>query len=250
VAVDRLAVDFADMLGEELGDVLVGRPVDRHAEVVAVDVLELLLEVLALEPVVAEPVEVGELLVGQLIELAVRTGGEGLADEVVDVQARQRHVLALAGHPVGQVDHVAVAEVRADQVGVVDVGVKDVLARLHLSLQLLDHVAFLDQVVGDLDAGDLLEGLGQDLGFVLVGRNGLGDDLDRHALEGLGRLDEPLHLLHLLVLGERRRLKFVVHPLLGRGHVGSRWKRRAGHGQGQKRGGRKQAQPFLATSIA
>jgi hypothetical protein len=35
----------------------------------------------------AEPVEVGELLVGQLVELAVRRGGERGADEVVDVEA-------------------------------------------------------------------------------------------------------------------------------------------------------------------
>ena len=41
VAVDPDAVDLLHVVGEELGDVLVGRPVDRHAEVVAVLVLEL-----------------------------------------------------------------------------------------------------------------------------------------------------------------------------------------------------------------
>ena len=74
VAVDLLAVDLA--AGEELGDVLVGRPVDRNAEVVAVLGLEVGLVLRVVEPVVAEPVEVRELLVGQLVELAVRSGGE------------------------------------------------------------------------------------------------------------------------------------------------------------------------------
>jgi hypothetical protein len=78
--------------------------------------------------------------------------------------------LPVVGHPVGQVAGLLVAPVRADQVGVVDIGVIDVFAGLHLRLQLLDHVAFADQVVGDLDAGDLGEGLGQHLGFIFVGR--------------------------------------------------------------------------------
>ena len=82
VAIDLDAVDLLDVVGEEVGDVLIGRPVDRHAEIVAVFGLELLLDVGTGEPVVAEPVEVGELLVGQLVELAVGPGGERRADEV------------------------------------------------------------------------------------------------------------------------------------------------------------------------
>ena len=121
VAVDLDAVDFLHVVGEELGDVLIGRPVDRHAEIIAVLRLERRLQVLAVEPVLAEPVEVGELLVGQLPQLAVRTGGERLADEVVDVEHRIGDVLALARHPVGQVDGALQARMRADQVGVVDV---------------------------------------------------------------------------------------------------------------------------------
>ena len=70
------------------------------------------------------------------------------------VEAGIGDVLAFAGHPVGQVAGLLVAPVGADQVRVVDVGVVDVLAGLHLRLQLFDHVAFADQVVGDLDAGD------------------------------------------------------------------------------------------------
>jgi hypothetical protein len=52
------------VVGEELGDVFVGAPVQRHAQVVAVLGLELVLQVLALEQVGAEPVQVGKLLVG------------------------------------------------------------------------------------------------------------------------------------------------------------------------------------------
>jgi hypothetical protein len=62
--------------GEELGDVLVGRPVHGHAQGVAVLGLEVGHVLRIREPVVAEPVEVGELLVGELVELAVRAGGE------------------------------------------------------------------------------------------------------------------------------------------------------------------------------
>ncbi len=161
VAVDLLAVDLA--AGEELGDVLIGRPVDRHAEVVAVLRLEVGLVLLVVEPVVAEPVEVRELLVGQLVELAVRRGGERRADEVGEVEVRVGDVLAFVRHPVGQAARLLVAPVGADQVGVVDIGVVDVLARLHLRLQLLDDVAFADQVMRDLDAGDGREGRGQRL---------------------------------------------------------------------------------------
>jgi hypothetical protein len=63
-------------------------------------------------------------------------------------------VLALAGHPVGQVAGLLIAPMGADQVAVVDIAVIDVLAGLHLGLQLFDDVAFADQVMRDLDAGD------------------------------------------------------------------------------------------------
>jgi hypothetical protein len=54
VAVDLLAVDL--LAGEELGNVLIGRPVDRNAEVVAIFGLEVGLVLVVVEPVVAEPV--------------------------------------------------------------------------------------------------------------------------------------------------------------------------------------------------
>ena len=88
VAIDFLAVDFLDRVGEEVGDVLVGRPVHRHAEIIAVLLLEGRLQFGLLEPVVAEPVEVRELLVGQLVELAVGERGEGETDEVIEIEIR------------------------------------------------------------------------------------------------------------------------------------------------------------------
>ena len=119
-------------------------------------------------------------------------GGEADADEVGEVERRAGDVLAFARHPVGEVAHLLVAPVRADQVRVVDIGVVDVLAGLHLGLQLFDDVAFADQVVRDLDAGDGGEGRREDLRFKLVRGDGLGDDLDLHALVGRGRLGEPV----------------------------------------------------------
>ena len=107
------------------------------------------------------------------------------ADEVGEVEVRVGDVLAFVGHPVGQAARLLVAPVGADQVGVVDIGVIDVLARLHLGLQLLDDVAFADQVVRDLDAGDGGERRRQHLRFVLMRGDGFGHDLDVHAGKGL-----------------------------------------------------------------
>ena len=55
----------------------------------------------------------------------------------------------------------AIAKVGADQVGVVDVGIEDVFTRLHLDLQFLNDVTFLNQVMGNFDAGDFRKGLGE-----------------------------------------------------------------------------------------
>ncbi len=187
------SISFTSLV-KKRGDVLVRGPVHRHAQLVAVLLLEALLQLRRAEPVLPEPVQVGELLVGQLVHLPVRRRDEALAHEVVDVQRGQRHVLALARHEVRQRHHEAVAQVRADQVAVVHVHVVDALARLHLRLQLLDDVAFLDQVVLDLDASDLLEGLGQRLRLVDVGVDRLGHDVDRLPAVRLGRVAEPLQL--------------------------------------------------------
>ncbi|MNZ79379.1 hypothetical protein D3C78_979810 [compost metagenome] len=212
VPVNALAVDFLDVFAEEFGDVFIGRPVHRYAQLVAVLFLELGLQVRTLEPVGAEPVQVGELLVGQLIDLAVRRGGEGDADEVLDVQGRRGEVLALVGHQVGDRFGLAVTEVCTDQVRVVDPAVIDVLVRLHLGLQFFHHVAFLQQVVGQLDPGDFAEGLGQHLGLVLVGGDGFRHHVDLHPAKRLGRLDEPLQLFQLLLGREGGWLEFAANP--------------------------------------
>jgi len=212
VPVDALAVDFLDVFAEEFGDVFIGRPVHRHAEVVAVFLLELGFELRALEPVGAEPIKVGELLVGQLVDLAVRRGGEGQADKVFEVEGRRGEVLAFVGHQVGDGFGLAVAKVRTDQVGIVDPAVIDVLVRLHLGLQLLDHVAFLKQVVGQLDPGDFTEGLGQHLGFILVGGEGFRHHVDLHPTERFRGLDKPLELLKLLLSRERGRFELAADP--------------------------------------
>jgi hypothetical protein len=111
--------------------------------------------------------------------------------------------------------------VGADQVGIVDIGVVDVLARLHLGLQLLDHVAFADQVVRDLDAGDVGERLGQRFGFIFVGGDRFRDDLDVHAGKRLGGIDEPLHLGFLRRPVERRHVADLgIEEGLGLVHSG------------------------------
>jgi hypothetical protein len=122
----------------------------------------------------------------------------------------------------------------ADEVGIVHPGIVDVAARLHLGLDLLHHVALLDEVVGEPDAGDLRERLGQRPGLVVMGRDRLGDHVDLHAGEGLRGIHEPFHLLHLLFLRERRGLEFRIDPAAGLLHTG---KGRAGskrhrHGAG------------------
>lgn len=109
----------------------------------------------------------------------------------------------------------------ANQVAIVDVGVIDVFARLHLSLQLFHDIAFADQVMGDLDAGDGGESRGQHLGFIFVGRDRFGNDLDVHAGEGFRCIDEPLHFLFLVGAGKRREVAdFLVEEGLRLVHAG------------------------------
>src|SRR3546814_2601176 len=87
VTVDGLAVDSLDVVGEEVGNVFVGRPVHGYTQLVAVLGLELVFKVLPREQVGTEPVQVGELLVGQLIQLAVGRSGDRRADKVLDRQS-------------------------------------------------------------------------------------------------------------------------------------------------------------------
>ncbi len=125
------------------------------------------------------------------------------------------------------VDRLLVAEMGADQVEVVHPRIVDVLARLHLRLDLLHHVALLDEVVGELDPGDLGERLGQGLGLVFMGGDGLGDDIDLHAgMSGLAALMNHCISFSLVFLRQRRRLELSVDPFLGGGLVGPRRARR------------------------
>ena len=113
----------------------------------------------------------------------------------------------------------------ADEVRVRHPAVVDAAARLHAGLQLLHHVAFLDKVVADLDAGNLRKGQRQLLGFVAVRVDGLGDYRDfLHAprLQLGSGFDEPLQLGQLLLLVQCRRLKFLVDPLLGGSFIRTR----------------------------
>ena len=201
MAVDFLAVDFLDCVGEEVGDVLVRRPVDGHAEVVAKLGLERRLELRLLEPVVAEPVEVGELLVRQLIELPVGECRKRQADEIVEIEARIGDVLAVVGHEIGKraADNVVVARMGADEVGIVHPEVVDRLAGLDFNFDLVDQLPLVQQFVTDLNASDVGKGFGQDLRFVIVDAQDLRHSAELETFEWCGRLDEPLHLGHLLV---------------------------------------------------
>ena len=116
MAIDRLAVDVLHVIREEFGDVFVSAPVQRHTQVVAKLGFELVLQVLAVKQVGAEPVQVGELLVRQLVQLAIGRGGEAGANKVLDIETRVGPLFACAGHVVGQVKNLAVAVVGADQV--------------------------------------------------------------------------------------------------------------------------------------
>jgi hypothetical protein len=112
-------------------------------------------------------------------------------------------------------------------------------ARLHRCLQFLDDVALLDQIVLHLDAGDSLERLCECLRFILMRRDGLGDDtdlLDALSLELIRRTDEPLHFGKLLLLGKRGGLKLLLNPFLGGGFVGER-RSRNGKRDGRERRG-------------
>jgi hypothetical protein len=70
-----------------------------------------------------------------------------------------------------------------------------------------------------LDPGDLLEGLGEDRRLIGVGGNAFGEDVDLHAGEWLRGIDEPLHLLQLLLPREDRGLELGIDPALRGCHV-------------------------------
>ena len=203
MAVDADAVDFLHILTEEFGNVLISRPVDGNAKVIAIFVFELFLKFRLVEPVLAEPVEIGELLVRELIKLAVRSGREGSADKVFDIEPRIGDILAFARHPVRQIDGELQAGVCADQIAVIDIGVVQIALGLHLRLYSLNDLALAEQLVIDLDAGDFFKCFGERFRLIFMRRDGFRQHVDFHALEGFCCFDEPFHFLHLLFFRER-----------------------------------------------
>ena len=191
---------------KECGDILIGRPVDRNPEVIAIGGFEIVLGLLIVEPVIAEPVQVGELLVGQLVKLAIWGSGERQADEVGQIEAGVGYRSTLASHPVGQAASLLIAPVSADQIRVVDISIKDVLARLHLGLNLFDHVAFAHDLMCHFYAGNGGERRSQHLRFVHMGVDTFGRHFDFHADEGFGGIDEPLHFGFLIGAAQRRQV--------------------------------------------
>jgi hypothetical protein len=200
-------VGGGDRLGEELGDVFVGGPVARHAQLVPVLVAELLLQVRVGEPVIAEPIQVRELLVGKLELLSLKVLSELRIHPVVEVERRVRKFASFAVHIIGEVHRALEADVRPDEVGVVDINVVDAPAGRELRLQLLHQVALPDDVVRHVDARDLGKGLGERLRFPGVCLNRLGDRLDIGPTKRFGVLREPHQLVDLLPEGKHRRLK-------------------------------------------
>ena len=222
MAIDGLAINGFDILTEKRSNVFVGRPVQRHAQVIAVLRLEFILQVLARKQVSAEPIKVGELLVRQLVQLAVWRCGEARANEVFDVKTRIGEFFAFARHVVRQRKNLAVAVVRADQVRVRNPAVVNALAGLHRGLQFLHNIPLLDDVMLDLDARDFLKRLGQRFRFVLVRGDGLGHDrnlFDAFGFELFGRVDEPLHFGGLFILRQGGRLELGIDPFFGRSFI-------------------------------
>ena len=89
---------------------------------------------------------------------------------------------------------------RADAIGVVDIHVIDVFARLHLGLHLFDDIAFLDIIVFQVDAGDLAKCLGECFRFINMCVDRFRHDVDVLPLVRFRRLDEEFHLGHLIGL--------------------------------------------------
>jgi hypothetical protein len=138
-------------------------------------------------------------------------------------QRGQGLLAALALHPVGQHLGAPVAPVRADQVAVVDVGVVAGLALEELGAQAAHHIALGQQLVLDLNAGQLREGARQRARFVDMGVDDLREHLDALAAKGLGGLRKPLQLAQLLGGAQRAGLELAQPARLGgRGRGGGR----------------------------
>ena len=225
VAVNGLAVNGFDVFAEESGDVFVGAPIQRHAQLVAVLGLELVFQVLAGKQISAEPVQVGELLVRQLVQLLIRRSRETGSDEVLQINAGIGPLFARTFHVVRQAQNLAVTVVGADQIRIRDPAVVDGFAGLHGSLQLLNHITLLDDVVFHFDTGNFFKRFCQSFRLILMGSQGFrhrADFLDALGLQFLGSLNEPLHFFQLLLFVQSRGLEFAVNPLFGRCLIGPR----------------------------
>jgi len=159
-------------VGEERCDVFIRRPVDWNTKVVAILSSEIRHVLFVCEPIVAEPIEVRKLLVGKLVKLTVRARREIKTDKVIEVQTGVCDGRTFTRHPVGQVARLLVTPMRTDQVGVVDVGIIDVFAGLHLRLQLFNNVAFTDQIMRNADASNGFKHWCKNSRFVGVRRDG------------------------------------------------------------------------------
>ena len=91
------------------------------------------------------------MLIWQLVQLAVWRSGKFKPDKIFQIERWRGGVFAFARHEIGQCNRVRVAEVRTDQIRIVDVHVVNVFTRLHLRLDFFDHIAFLNNVVGQFD---------------------------------------------------------------------------------------------------
>ena len=56
----------------------------------------------------------------------------------------------------------------SDQVGIIDIAIIEITLCLHLGLDSLNDFTFTQQLVIDLDTGNLLKGTGQRFGFIGV----------------------------------------------------------------------------------
>ena len=156
------------------------------------------------------------MLIRQLIKLPVGKCRERQTDEVLEVKAGIRDILAIVGHEIGKrsADDVVIAGMRADEVGIVHPEIVNRFPGLDFHLDLVDQLALVEQFVTDLNARDVGEGLRENLQFVIVDAQNFRHGAEFETFERLRSLDEPFHLGHLLVFGQRRWLKFAIDPFL------------------------------------
>ncbi len=87
---------------------------------------------------------------------------------------------------------------RADGVGVIDEAVVDAVTRLHLVLHSVHYITFTDDVVGQVNAGELTKGFRKHFAFINVSREAFSHGLNIHAAERLGSVGKPHQLFDLL----------------------------------------------------